>query len=168
MGLGTLYYNWIDRPYYKDVSLELLVLNWIIQRVFKVNNEIPFSVHFTSKLKGYENMILHPDIRLSIAISGNLYLMAFNKGKIEIQEKTIIAPNVVINNGNHDLLNRNIHSVKDIFIGKNCWIGANCVILGGTKLGENVTVAAGSVVNKEFPDNVVVAGSPAKIIKTVS
>ena len=168
MGLGTLFYKWIDRPYYKDVSLGLLILNWIIQRIFGINTKVPFSVHFTSKIKGYENMILHPDIRLSIAISGNLYLMAFNKCKIEIQEKTIIAPNVVINNGNHGLLDRNIHSVKDIFIGKNCWIGTNCVILGGAKLGKNVTVAAGSVVNKEFPDNVVIAGTPAKIIKTVT
>jgi len=167
MGLRTLYYKWINRPYYQNIPTGLLFLNWTVQRIYKVNNEIPFSVHFTSRIKGYKNMDLHHDIKLSLAISSNLYLVAFNDGKIEINKKTIIAPNVVINNGNHGLMDRKKHDVKDIFIGENCWIGANCIILGGTKLGNNVTVAAGSVVNKEFPDNVIIAGSPARIIKTI-
>jgi len=52
-----------------------------------------------------------------------------------------------------------------IFIGDNCYMGTGCTILGPIKIGNNVTIAAGSVVVKNVPDNVVVAGNPAKVIK---
>lgn len=50
-------------------------------------------------------------------------------------------------------------------IGDNCMIGAGAVIIGDIHLGNNVTVGANSVVTKSFPDNCVIAGVPAKIIK---
>lgn len=54
---------------------------------------------------------------------------------------------------------------KPIVIGEGCFIGANSIILKGTTLGRNVVVGAGSVVCGVFPDNVIIAGNPAKIIK---
>mgnify|MGYP000293804664 FL=1 len=54
---------------------------------------------------------------------------------------------------------------KPVVIGNNAWIGGSSVILPGVTIGNNVVVAAGSVVVKDVPDNVVVAGNPAKIIK---
>lgn len=54
---------------------------------------------------------------------------------------------------------------RPIVIGEGCFIGANSIILKGTTLGRNVVVGAGSVVCGKFPDNVVIAGNPAKIIK---
>lgn len=54
---------------------------------------------------------------------------------------------------------------KKIIIGDNVWVGANAVILPGVKIGNGVVVAAGSVVNCDIPDNVMVAGVPAKIKK---
>ncbi len=50
-------------------------------------------------------------------------------------------------------------------IGNDCFIGAQSIILKGTVLGDNCIVGAGSVVHGVFPDNVVIAGNPAKIIK---
>lgn len=50
-------------------------------------------------------------------------------------------------------------------IGNNCWIAPRSIILPNIKIGNNVVVATGSVVTKDIPDNVVVAGVPAKIIK---
>jgi len=50
-------------------------------------------------------------------------------------------------------------------IGKNCWIGARCTILDGVELGDNVIVAAGSVVNKSWPKDLLIGGTPAKPIK---
>lgn len=50
-------------------------------------------------------------------------------------------------------------------IGDNVFLGCNVTIIGGVKIGNNVTVGAGSVVVKDVPDNCVVAGNPAKIIK---
>lgn len=52
-----------------------------------------------------------------------------------------------------------------IFIGDNCYIGTGSTILGPVNIGNNVTIAAGSVVVKDVPDNCVIGGNPAKIIK---
>lgn len=54
---------------------------------------------------------------------------------------------------------------KPVYIGDNCFIGMNSIILKGTRLGNNVIVGAGSIVCGLFPDNVVIAGNPARIIK---
>lgn len=50
-------------------------------------------------------------------------------------------------------------------IGNNVEIGANCCIIGKIKIGNNVIIGAGSVVVKDIPDNAIVAGNPAKIIR---
>lgn len=50
-------------------------------------------------------------------------------------------------------------------IGEGCFLGANSIILKGTTLGKNVIVGAGSVVCGSFPDNVIIAGNPARIVK---
>ncbi len=55
--------------------------------------------------------------------------------------------------------------VSPINIGDGCFLGANSIILKGTILGKNCVVGAGSVVTGVFPDNVIIAGNPAKIIK---
>lgn len=54
---------------------------------------------------------------------------------------------------------------RPVVIGEGCFIGANAIILKGTTLGRNVVVGAGSVVCGSFPDNVIIAGNPARIIK---
>ena len=53
----------------------------------------------------------------------------------------------------------------EIIIGDNVWICDNAVILGGAHIGNNCVIAANSVVNKSFPDNCLIGGIPAKIIK---
>ena len=53
----------------------------------------------------------------------------------------------------------------EIFVGDNCYVGTGSTILGPIKIGNNVTIAAGAVVTKDVPDNVVVAGVPARIVK---
>jgi acetyltransferase-like isoleucine patch superfamily enzyme len=54
-----------------------------------------------------------------------------------------------------------------VIIGDNVWIGARSVVLPGVKIGNNVVVAAGAVVNKDVPDNCLVAGVPAVIKKRI-
>ncbi|MNK67246.1 Streptogramin A acetyltransferase [compost metagenome] len=54
---------------------------------------------------------------------------------------------------------------EGITVGNDVWVGINTVILPGIKIGNGVTIAAGSVVTKDIPDYVMVAGMPAKIIK---
>lgn len=62
----------------------------------------------------------------------------------------------------HDMC-RNLS--KDVIIGKKCFIGANSLILPGVTIGDEVVVAAGSVVTKNVPSNTIVAGNPAKQIR---
>lgn len=65
----------------------------------------------------------------------------------------------------HKGLNEEYTRRAPIEIGDDCFIGMNSIILKGTKLGNNVIVGAGSVVHGTFPDNCIIAGNPAKILK---
>lgn len=56
---------------------------------------------------------------------------------------------------------------KRPIIGNNVTLGANVTIIGGVKVGNNVTIGAGSVVVKDVPDNCIIAGNPAKIIRYI-
>ena len=56
----------------------------------------------------------------------------------------------------------------DITIGDNVWIGGNVCILPGVTVGDNVVIGAGSVVTKDIPDNVIAAGNPCRILRTIT
>ena len=56
---------------------------------------------------------------------------------------------------------------KPVKIGNKVWIGAHATILPGVTIGDGAVVAAGAVVTKDVPSNVVVAGVPAKVIKEI-
>lgn len=92
-------------------------------------------------------------------------------GGVEIGDDTIFGNYVSIHPENHVYNDPNIPirlqgvSHKGIIIGKGCWIGAKATILDGTRIGNGCIVAAGAVVRGEFPDNVIIGGVPAKIIK---
>ena len=57
---------------------------------------------------------------------------------------------------------------RSIIIGHDCFIGMNSILLTGTVLGNNCIVGAGSVVSGNFPDNCIIAGNPAKIIRKIT
>lgn len=88
-------------------------------------------------------------------------------GKIFIGKDVYIAQNVGLITENHDPDNPKLHlPAKDIRIGDGSWIGMNSVVLPGVVLGPNTTVGAGSVVTHSFSGDCIVAGNPARVIKT--
>ncbi len=91
-------------------------------------------------------------------------------GGITIEDDVKIGPRVNLVSESHPLdpRNRKILVLNRILIKRNAWIGAAATILPGVTIGENSVVAAGAVVSKDVPDNVVVAGIPAKIIKSLN
>ena len=56
---------------------------------------------------------------------------------------------------------------RPVLLKKNSWIGAGAIILPGVTVGENSIVGAGSVVTKDVPDNTIVVGNPAKVVRNV-
>lgn len=89
-------------------------------------------------------------------------------GGITIEDDVQIGPKVNIITENHPLDpdKRKMLDLKAVRIKRNAWIGAAATILPGVTIGENAVVAAGAVVNKDVPDNTVVGGIPARILKT--
>ncbi|WP_419954213.1 maltose acetyltransferase domain-containing protein [Neobacillus niacini] len=91
--------------------------------------------------------------------------------EIRIGDNCFIAPGVHIYTATHPLdPNERISGKeygKPVTIGHNVWIGGRAVINPGVSIGNNVVIASGAVVTKDVPDNVVVGGNPAKIIKPI-
>lgn len=94
----------------------------------------------------------------------------FDRGGITIGDNVFIGPKVNLITLNHDLSpdNRSATYCKEIVIEDNVWIGINSTILSGVTIGKNAVIAAGSVVTKDVPANMIVGGNPARIIKEVS
>ena len=90
-------------------------------------------------------------------------------GGITIEEGVFIAPHCVLATEYHPEDPEIRHSLltKPIVIRRNAWIGANATILAGVTVGENAIVAAGAVVSKDVPDNTIVGGVPARVIREI-
>lgn len=90
-------------------------------------------------------------------------------GGITIEDNVLIAPKVSLLSEGHptEPEQRTSLTTGHIHIKKNAWIGANATIMQGVTIGENAIVGAGAVVTKDVPDNVIVGGIPAKIIKPI-
>ena len=104
-----------------------------------------------------------------VGLNGNTII---SKKKIEIKDETMIGPNtIIIDHDGHSIspINRwnSDDEPKEISIGKNCWIGMNCIILKGVNIGDNTVIAAGSVVIKSCDKDSLYAGNPAKKIKNI-
>jgi acetyltransferase-like isoleucine patch superfamily enzyme len=105
----------------------------------------------------------------NISTNNNIFICAANY--IEIGNDTLIGQNVTLMDheahGIQPENRRKLGKIGTIIIGKNCWIGNNTTILKNSKIGDNSIVAVGAVVSGVFPENVVIAGVPAKIIKNL-
>lgn len=95
-------------------------------------------------------------------ISWRIYLDKANPRGIYIDDESYLASGVTVLA--HDFA-RLTGRMKTI-IGKRCFIGVNAIIMPGVVIGDEVVVGAGSVVTKDIPSNCIVAGNPARIIKT--
>lgn len=111
------------------------------------------------RFKGY-------DIDITTEMERGLTLDKLAPHGIHIGKRTIIASGSTIL---CHKLSRHAKSfpyiIVEIFIGDDCLIGKGATIMPGVIIGDNVVVGAGSVVTKNVPNNVIVAGNPAKVIK---
>ena len=88
---------------------------------------------------------------------------------IRIGDNCLLGPKVSIFSVGHpvdaELRVKGLAVAKPVTIGKNVWIGGNSVICPGVTIGDNVVIAAGAVVTRDVPSNVMAGGNPAKIIR---
>lgn len=109
------------------------------------------------------------NIRLGERVFINSGCRFQDQGGVTIGDDCLIGHNTVFASLNHDLdpARRADMIPAPIVVGRNVWIGSNSTILSGVTIGENAVVAAASVVTKDVPANSVVAGSPARAVRTI-
>lgn len=93
-------------------------------------------------------------------IGGNCKILDNDFHPIDMEDRIKLLND--LHGGDSDLI-----PSREIHIGKNCFLGCNSIILKGTILGDGCVVGAGAVVAGKFADNCVIAGNPAKVIKTL-
>lgn len=137
------------------------------KNILRLSSPKPWPTGLTCQITVANNIFFHPD-DLNNFQSPGTYFQNF-KGCIHIGRGTYIGPNVGIITANHKLNDLNTHEDgQDVIIGEKCWIGMNVVILPGVILGACTVVAAGSIVNKSFPDgNDLIGGNPARFLKKI-
>jgi len=119
-----------------------------------------------SKIKAYDGRLSFGD-RSGVATG---CFIASGPGGIEIGDNFICGPNVNIVAINYNYSSKDMHledaekTSKGIKIGNNVWIGSGCTITDGAEIGDNTIVVANSLVNRRFKNNVMIQGSPAKVI----
>lgn len=154
-----------------------------LTRLYNVSreDELELRNELLKKLFGKvgKNTVIEPafkcDYGYNISVGNNFYAnfdcVMLDVCPIEIGDNCMLAPGVHIYTATHPIdAEERISGIelgKSIKIGNNVWIGGRSVINPGVTIGNNVVVASGSVVVKNVPDNVLVAGNPAKIIKKI-
>lgn len=155
--------------------------NVLINGRVRIESGVKLVIHPEAHLKIQGNIFIGCGSFISILPKGNLIFGSATgvgnnnqivcHNKIIIGDNTIIGPNVMLFDHNHlyDFekgVKHKSFDVGEIIIGNNCWLGAGSIILKDVHIGNNVVVAAGSVVTKDIPSGSVVAGVPAKIVKS--
>jgi acetyltransferase-like isoleucine patch superfamily enzyme len=110
-------------------------------------------------------------VRLGDRVEINNFSIINGTGGVDIGDDTLIGPGVRIISYQHRYArNATIRSqlveAKPIRIGRDCWLGANAIILAGVSIGDGAVIAAGAVVREDVPAYAVAAGVPATIKKT--
>lgn len=116
----------------------------------------------------------YSDYGENISIGKNVFVnhacTFMDRGSITIEDNVLIGPKVNLITTNHPInpAERRATISQPIVIKKGAWIGVGATILPGVTVGENSIVAAGAVVSKDVPDNTIVGGIPAKVIKSIT
>lgn len=165
-----------------------LFMHGVSQEALRLTAEINGSYHPPEELRALFSQLIgrpvdesfglfppfYTDCGKNIHIGKNVFINMGCKfqdqGGIFIGDGALIGHNVVLATLNHAKSPQNRSSMlpAPIHIGKNVWIGANATVLPGVTIGDGAIVAAGAVVTRDIPENTIVGGVPAKVIRTIS
>ena len=116
----------------------------------------------------------YTDFGKNITVGKNVFINACchfqDQGGITLGDNCLVGHNVIFATLNHGFAPEERQSMlpAPIVVGRNVWIGSNSTILQGVTIGDNSIIAAGSVVTKDVPANAIVAGVPARFIRSIS
>lgn len=162
-------------------SLYYILLHYVISGIYptkfgcKLKN---FCLKWSGIDKG-KNLLIHLGVFISghknIKIGDDCVLskdcILMGKGGILLGDRVLVGYSSKILTGAHVIpkglgsIRFSGHTYKPIRIGKDVWIGSNCVIMPGVNIGDNSIIAAGAIVNRDVPANVIFGGVPGKILK---
>jgi maltose O-acetyltransferase len=110
-------------------------------------------------------------IRVGARTFVNYGLVALDVASIEIGDDVQIGPNVQLLTPTHpvepEARRAKWEAAEPIAIEGNVWLGGGVIVLPGVTIGENTVVGAGSIVTKDLPPNVVAAGNPARVVRSI-
>ena len=181
----------MERSFYELIKLSINLLKTklffpkarLIRFPFDIRGKkyIKYGKNFTTgtgcRIEAYKFFSDSPKLIIGNNVQINDYVHLACGQSLIIEDDVLIASKVYISDINHGnysgenqsfpeekAKNRKIFS-KTVKICENVWIGENAIILPGIEIGKNSIIGAGSVVTKNVPENCIVAGNPAKIIK---
>jgi acetyltransferase-like isoleucine patch superfamily enzyme len=169
----------VDHPQQRELRAESYATINLVQQLNRSSD--PYEIRgILSQITGSmidETVAIFPPIHINygkhLTLGKNVFInfdcTFLTLGGITIEDNVLVGPNVKILSEGHPLNfeDRQALVPGKIHIKQNAWIGAGSIILPGITIGENAVVAAGAVVTRNVPANTVVAGIPAKIIKTI-
>lgn len=149
----------MNHTYKTDMEMKEAVANIIgedIPDIVRIRQ--PFYMDFGKNIHFGEDVFVNASVHMQ------------DQGGIYIGDRALIGHQVVFATLDHDLIptKRNDLHPAPIVLENDVWIGSNAVILKGITIGEGSVVAAGSVVTKDVPANVIVGGNPARVIKEIN
>ena len=147
------------RPFYRKCKMFFLIKFYSLKNVHK-------TIYISGKSTISKDLKAGP----YVFIAGGCVIYP----KVTIGDYTLLAPNVKILGGDHEINKVGLPIIfsgrsvlEETNIGKDVWIGCKATILRGVTIGEHSVIAAHSVVNKDVPSGVIVAGAPARVVKNI-
>lgn len=158
------------------------------QEALKITSEINGCYHTPEELRALFSRLIgqevdesfalfppfHTDCGKNIHVGKNVFINMGCKfqdqGGIEIGDGALIGHNVVLATLNHAMSpkDRGTMIPAPIRIGKHVWIGSNATVLPGVTIGDGAIVAAGAVVTRDVPENTIVGGVPARVMRPLT
>jgi acetyltransferase-like isoleucine patch superfamily enzyme len=144
-----------------------------------IGENVRINSEFFSNLLGlYQRTIIIARSGGQITIGDNVGISGstiYARGHITIGDHTVIGANCkILDNDFHSLdpeeRDNDIFDnlvTKDVVLGKSVFVGCNCILLKGTEIGDRSVIGAGSVLSGKFPPDSVIAGNPARVIRTI-
>ena len=188
LNIRDMFNKWINRLYSLWMCHKFNCENVYFKRkvnlikgskYFKINSDTSFGkMAVLTAWDKYGDISYNPEIKIGNKCSFGDYIHFTCINKIIIGDNLLTGRWVTISDNNHGDTNlatlsiapiqRDLTSKGPIVIGDNVWIGDKATILSGVTIGDGAIIAANSVVTKDVPPFSIVAGNPAKIIKTFS